>query len=195
MSSINPPGNAALAAALRKTMHEHWRLLLTEGIILVVLGAAAILVPPLAGLAVTIFLGWLFLVGGIVGLVATMSARQAPGFGWALLSAIVALLAGGVLLWNPLQGLLTLTYVLIAYFIVDGVLMIIFAIAHRRELSGRWEWLMLNGVIDLVLAAIILSGLPGSFAWALGLLVGIDLVFGGCSLIAMALAARHPTTT
>ncbi len=195
MSSINPPGNAALAAALRKTMHEHWRLLLTEGIILVVLGAAAILVPPLAGLAVTIFLGWLFLVGGIVGLVATMSARQAPGFGWALLSAIVALLAGGVLLWNPLQGLLTLTYVLIAYFIVDGVLMIIFAIAHRRELSGRWEWLMLNGVIDLVLAAIILSGLPGSFAWALGLLVGIDLVFGGCSLIAIALAARHPATT
>jgi len=194
MSSINPPGNAALAAALRKTMHEHWRLLLTEGIILVVLGAAAILVPPLAGLAVTIFLGWLFLVGGIVGLVATMSARQAPGFGWALLSAIVALLAGAVLLWNPLQGLLTLTYVLIAYFIVDGVLMIIFAIAHRRELSGRWEWLMLNGVIDLVLAAIILSGLPGSFAWALGLLVGIDLVFGGCSLIAMALAARQPTT-
>ncbi len=195
MSSINPPGNAALAAALRKTMHEHWRLLLIEGIILVVLGAAAILVPPLAGLAVTIFLGWLFLVGGIVGLVATISARNAPGFGWALLSAIVALLAGGVLLWNPLQGLLTLTYVLIAYFIVDGVLMIIFAIAHRRELSGRWEWLMLNGVIDLVLAAIILSGLPGSFAWALGLLVGIDLVFGGCSLIAIALAARHPATT
>ena len=192
MSSINPPGNAALAAALRKTMHEHWRLLLTEGIILVVLGAAAILLPPLAGLAVTIFLGWLFLVGGVVGLVATMSARHAPGFGWALLSAIVALLAGAVLLWNPLQGLLTLTYVLIAYFIVDGVLMIIFAIAHRRELSGRWEWLMLNGVIDLVLAALILMGLPGSSAWALGLLVGIDLVFGGCSLIAMALAARQP---
>lgn len=194
MSSINPSGQADFAAALKKSLHEHWRLLLTEGIILVILGAAAILLPPLAGLAVTIFLGWLFLIGGIVGLVATLSARQAPGFGWALLSAIVALLAGAVLLWNPLQGLLTLTYVLIAYFIVDGVLMIVFAIAHRRELSGRWEWLMLNGVIDLVLAAIILSGLPGSFAWALGLLVGIDLVFGGCSLIAMALAARHPTT-
>jgi uncharacterized membrane protein HdeD (DUF308 family) len=193
MSSINPTGNAATAAALRKSLHEHWRLLLAEGIILVVLGAAAILLPPLAGLAVTIFLGWLFLIGGVVGLVATMSARHAPGFGWALLSAIVALLAGAVLLWNPLQGLLTLTYVLIAYFIVDGVLMIIFAIAHRRELSGRWEWLMLNGVIDLVLAAIILSGLPGSFAWALGLLVGIDLVFGGSSLIAMALAARQPS--
>ncbi len=190
MSSMNPSGNANLAAALRKSLHDHWRLLLVEGIILVVLGMAAILVPPIAGLAATIFLGWLFLIGGIVGLVATLRARDAPGFGWSLLSAVVALLAGGVLLWNPLQGLLTLTYVLIAYFIVDGVLMIIFAIAHRRELTGRWEWLLLNGVIDLVLAALILTGLPASFAWALGLLVGIDLVFGGSSLIAMALAAR-----
>ena len=192
MSSIHPTGNAALAAALRKSLHEHWRLLLVEGIILVLLGMAAILLPPVAGLAITIFVGWLFLIGGVVGVVATLSARHAPGVGWSLLSAIVALLAGGVLLWNPLQGLLTLTYVLIAYFIVDGVLMIAYAIAHRRELSGRWEWLMLNGVIDLVLAALILTGLPGSSAWALGLLVGIDLVFGGCSLIAMALAARQP---
>lgn len=192
MSSINPTGNAALAAALRKSLREHWRLLLAEGIILVLLGIAAILLPPVAGLAITIFIGWLLLIGGVVGLVATLGARHAPGFGWSLLSAIVALLAGGVLLWNPLQGLLTLTYVLIAYFIVDGVLMIAYAIAHRRELSGRWEWLMINGVIDLVLAAVILGGLPGSFAWALGLLVGIDLVFGGCSLIAMALAARRP---
>ncbi|HKW53256.1 MAG TPA: HdeD family acid-resistance protein [Stellaceae bacterium] len=192
MSSIHPTGNAALAAALRKSLHEHWRLLLVEGIILVLLGMAAIVLPPVAGLAITIFIGWLFLIGGVVGVVATTSARHAPGFGWSLLSAVVALLAGAVLLWNPLQGLLTLTYVLIAYFIVDGVLMIAYAIAHRRELSGRWEWLMLNGVIDLVLAALILSGLPGSSAWALGLLVGIDLVFGGCSLIAMALAARQP---
>ena len=193
MSSIDPTtGNAALAAALRRSLHEHWRLLLAEGIILVLLGVAAILLPPIAGLAITILVGWLFLIGGVVGIVATLSARHAPGFGWSLLSAIVALLAGGVLLWNPLQGLLTLTYVLIAYFIVDGAVMIAYAIAHRRELSGRWEWLMVNGVIDLVLAVLIIGGLPGSFAWALGLLVGIDLVFGGCSLIAMALAARQP---
>jgi uncharacterized membrane protein HdeD (DUF308 family) len=82
--------------------------------------------------------------------------------------------------------------VLTAFFIIDGVVMIILAIAHRRELSGRWEWLLINGVIDLVLAAIILSGMPGSATWALGLLVGIDLVFGGASLIAMSLAARKP---
>jgi uncharacterized membrane protein HdeD (DUF308 family) len=126
-----------------------------------------------------------------------LAARQAPGFGWSLLSALVALMAGTVLLWNPLQSLVTLpsgvvilTYVLIAYFIVDGILMIILAIAHRRELSGKWEWILINGVIDLMLAGIVISGLPGTLFWALGLLVGIDMVFGGASLIAIALEAR-----
>ncbi|HYB08904.1 MAG TPA: HdeD family acid-resistance protein [Alphaproteobacteria bacterium] len=186
MPSHNPVGLAGLA----KAMHEHWRLFLIEGIILSVLGVCAIIVPPIAGLVATVFLGWMFLIAGVVGFVATVRARRAPGYGWALLSAILAVIAGGVLLWNPFQGLVTLTYVLIAFFIVDGILIIVLALAHRRELSGKWEWMMVNGVIDLVLAAIIISGWPGTLAWALGLLVGIDLLFGGSSLIAMALEAR-----
>jgi len=179
-----------LDAVVARALHEHWRLLLVEGIVLVVLGVAAVVIPPLAGLAATIYLAWVFIIGGVVGLVATLRARGAPGYGWALVSAILALLAGILLLSNPMQGLVTLTYVLIAFFLIDGVAMIMFAIAHRRELSGRWEWLLFNGIIDLVLAVVILSGLPGSASWALGLLLGIDFVFGGVSLIALALAAR-----
>ena len=174
--STNQPTNAGnLPAMFQKSVHDHWRTFLAEGIILVILGLAAIAIPPLAGLAATIILGWVFLIGGIVGLVSTFRTRQAPGFWWSLLSALIALLAGAVLLWNPLQGLATLTFVLIAFFIVDGILIIVLAIEHRRELSGRWEWMLLGGVMDLVLAAIIISGLPGTLAWALGLLVGIDL--------------------
>lgn len=191
MSSLHPTTPSDLNAAVAKALHEHWRVLLAEGIILVLLGAAAIVVPPLAGLAVTIWLGAIFVLGGFVGLFATLRARGMPGFGWALVSAVLALAAGLLLLWNPAQGLITLTYVMIAYFIIDGVAMIMIAIAHRRELVGRWEWLLINGLIDLVLAVIVLSGLPGSAAWALGLLLGIDLVFGGAALIAMALAARN----
>lgn len=187
--STQTPGFVA-GATLKRSLHEHWRALMIEGIILLVLGLCAIFVPTFAGLAATIILGWIFVIGGIAGLVSTLSARRAPGFGWSLLSAIIALLAGAALLWNPLQGLITLTYVLTAYFIVDGVFMIALGLSHRRELSGRWEWLALNGVIDLVLAAIILSGLPGAAAWVLGLLLGIDLVYGGVSLITLALAAR-----
>jgi len=190
MSPTQPSASSSLSAALTKSIHDHWRLFLAEGIVLSVLGLAAIVVPPIAGLVATLFLGWLFLIAGAVGLVATLRARQAPGFGWSLLSALVAVIAGAVLLWNPLQGLVTLTYVLIAFFIVDGILIIGLAIAHRRQLSGKWEWMMVNGVIDLVLAGIVISGLPGTLVWALGLLVGIDMVFGGASLIAMALEAR-----
>jgi uncharacterized membrane protein HdeD (DUF308 family) len=193
MAQNGPRDAAKLAAALGRSVHEHWRLFLVEGVVLIVLGLAAIVVPPLAGLATTIVLGWLFLIGGAVGLVSTFGAYQAPGFKWSLLSAIVALIAGAALLWNPMQGLATLTYVLIAFFIVDGVLIIVLALEHRRELFGRWEWMLLGGVMDLVLAAIIISGLPGTLAWALGLIVGIDLLWGGVSLLGMALAARGAT--
>jgi uncharacterized membrane protein HdeD (DUF308 family) len=164
---------------------------LFEGIVLLVLGIGAIILPPLAGIAATIILGWLFLVGGIVGLVSTFGSRRAPGFAWSLLSALLAIIVGAILLMNPLGGLVTLTYVLIAYFIIEGVFSIGSALSHRQELAGRWEWMAFNGVIDLVLAAIIISGWPGTIAWALGLLVGIDLVFGGIALITMALHARQ----
>ncbi len=107
------------------------------------------------------------------------------------MSAVVALAAGIILLVNPIAGLATLTYVLIAFFVIDGILNIVMAIEHRRELSGRWEWMLFGGIVDLVLAGIILAGLPGTLAWALGLLVGIDLLFGGAALIAMAMTARR----
>ena len=182
--------NSQISTALAKSMHDHWGVFLAEGIILVLLGMAAMIVPIIAGLAATVFLGWLFLIAGILGLVATFRARQAPGFGWSLASAIAAVVAGGLLLWYPLQGLVTLTFVLTAFFIVDGIFIIILAITHRRELSGKWEWMLVNGIIDLILAGVIISGLPGTLAWALGLLVGIDLIFGGAALIAMAMDAR-----
>jgi uncharacterized membrane protein HdeD (DUF308 family) len=171
-------------------MGDHWGLFLAEGIILCVLGVGAVVVPLVAGLATTVFLGWLFLFAGLAGLFFTFRAKSAPGFGWALLSAVAAVVAGAILLWNPFQGLATLTLVLTAYFIVDGVAIIFLAIAHRRELSGKWEWMLVNGVMDLLLAGIILSGFPGTLVWALGLLVGIDLLFGGATLVAMAMQSR-----
>jgi uncharacterized membrane protein HdeD (DUF308 family) len=90
-----------------------------------------------------------------------------------------------------LRGVLSLTLVLIAFFVIEGIASIMFALDHKRELSGRWGWMLASGIIDLILATIILTGLPGSAAWALGLLVGINMVFGGSALIAMALYARE----
>lgn len=185
---IVTPSDAA--AAVRKSIHDHWRLFLFEGILLVVLGLLAILVPQIASLAVTILLGWLFLISGVFGLAASFYARQAPGFWWSLLSAVLALVVGLALLAAPIAGVLSLTYVLIAFFFLEGVASIMYAIEHRRELTGGWMWMLASGIVTLALGVIILAGLPGSAAWALGLLVGIDMVFGGSALMAVAFAAR-----
>jgi uncharacterized membrane protein HdeD (DUF308 family) len=183
---------AMLERAVANAIHEHWKLYLAEGIILVLLGMAAIIVPWIATLAFTIFIGWLFLISGIVGLITTFYMRGAPGFWWSLLSAIVAIAAGVLLLYQPITGALSLTFVLIAFFVIEGIVTIMYAIDHRTQLSGRWGWMLASGVVDLILAGIIFAGLPGTAAWALGLLVGINMVFGGTAMIGMALAAKEP---
>jgi uncharacterized membrane protein HdeD (DUF308 family) len=175
-----------MSAAVR----EHWKAFLIEGILLVVLGLAAMIAPLLAGLAVTIFLGWMFLISGVAGLVLTFWARKMPGFWWSLFSAALAVCAGLVLLARPVQGVLTLTIVVGAYFLAEGVATIMYALEHKKELSERWGWLLTAGIMDILVAAMIIAGLPGSAEWALGLLVGINMLFGGATLIGMALAAR-----
>ncbi len=187
-----PQDIARLESKMQEAVKSNWKAFLFEGIVLVILGLAAIAIPQLAGIAVAIFLGWMFLISGVVGLYLTFSARGMPGFWWSLISALLAVAAGLILLVQPIAGTLTLTIVVGAYFIAEGVATIMYALEHRRELSGRWGWLLASGILDLFIAAAIITGLPGSSEWALGLLVGINLVFGGTSLIGMALAARKP---
>jgi uncharacterized membrane protein HdeD (DUF308 family) len=181
---------AGLQDRIRAAIQLHWKAFLIEGILLVVLGLIAIIVPALASVAIAILLGWLFLISGVVGLAMTFWARRMPGFWWSLLSALLALGVGIVLLARPVQGTLTLTIVVGAYFLAEGVFTIMYALAHRRELSERWGMLLASGAVDLILAGIIIAGLPGSALWAIGLLVGFDMAFAGISLIGMALAAR-----
>jgi uncharacterized membrane protein HdeD (DUF308 family) len=182
---------AKIQSAVANALHEHWKLYLAEGIALVVLGVIAILIPPIATLAVTIVLGWLFLVSGVIGLFTTFWMRQAPGFWWSLISAVLAVVVGGLLLTRPVSGALSLTIVVVVFFVIEGVASIMFALEHKRELSGRWGWMLMSGIIDLALAVLVFAGLPSTAAWAIGLLVGINMVFGGSALIAMALHARN----
>ena len=189
--SIHPTDIDPLGRRVASALRDSWRFLLIEGIILAVLGAAANIIPPIATLAVEIILGWLFLVSGIVGLFMTFMMRHAPGFWWSLFSAVLALAVGVVLIGWPLSGAVSLTLLLIVFFVMEGVATIMYALDHKRELSGRWGLMLASGVVDLVLAAIIYAGLPGTAAWAIGLLVGINMLFGGFALIALALRARH----
>jgi uncharacterized membrane protein HdeD (DUF308 family) len=187
------PDVRRLQAAIQKSFRSNWKLFLIEGIVLVVLGAAAVIVPPIATLTFTFFIGWLFLFSGVAGLITTFSMRGGNGFWWSLISAIIGIGAGLVLLFSPVQGAFTLTIVLVAVFIVEGIASIMFAFEHRPELPGTWVMMLLSGIVDLVLAALIFLGLPSSAAWAIGLLVGINMIFGGFALITMSLQARNST--
>jgi uncharacterized membrane protein HdeD (DUF308 family) len=177
-------------AQVAGAVSRHWGLFLFEGIVLLILGTLAVLAPVIASVAAAVFFGWLLLISGIVGLVTTFRARQAPGFWWSLLSALLGIIAGGLLLVWPLQGTLSLTAVLIAFLFIEGVVSIMYALEHRSALSGRWGWMLASGVLDVVLGLILFLGLPGTALWALGLLIGINMLFGGWSLIFMALHAR-----
>ena len=176
--------------AVVSAIREHWVLFLVEGIVLLVLGVAAIIVPVIATLAFTLLIGWLFLISGVVGLVTTFWMRNVPGFWWSLISGVVGIAAGVVLLRWPISGTVSLTLLLIAFFLVDGIVTLMYAFEHRARLSGRWGWMLASGIVDLILAGIIFAGLPETATWALGLLVGINLLFGGTAMIGMALAAR-----
>jgi uncharacterized membrane protein HdeD (DUF308 family) len=188
--SINKAGVERIQTAVVTSLREHWVLYLVEGIILLTLGLAAIMLPPIATIAIEIVVGWVFLISGLVGLISSIRMRSAPGFWWSLLSALLGIVAGIILLGWPVSGVLSLTFVVIAFFLIEGAASVMYALEHRREGSVRWGWLLTSGVVDMFLAGIVFIGLPGTAAWIIGLLVGINMVFGGVALIAMALHAR-----
>ena len=162
---------------------------------MICLGATAVIVPPIATLAVTIFLGWLFLISELVGLFMTLRMRGVPGFWWSLISAILAIAVGALVIGRPISGAFSLTLLLIACFLIEGIASIMFALDHRRYLVGAWGWMLASGVVDLLIVAVIFAGLPGSALWVLGILLGINLTVGGIALVAMALQARKITST
>jgi uncharacterized membrane protein HdeD (DUF308 family) len=178
-----------------RAARSYWHFYLIEGMALVVLGVIAMSLPVVSGPAATHDLGWLFLVGGAVGLIATLATPHAPGFKWALPSAAIALIVGAALIWDPASGVIGLSLLLILFFLIDGVLMFALAIEHRREASPRWAWIFAGGVLDFVIGGAFIAGMPDSFIWAPSALVGFDLLVGGIALIAMALSARSLTAT
>jgi uncharacterized membrane protein HdeD (DUF308 family) len=196
-----PPGRESMTdqeraaqrvtAAAEGEVSDHWRLLFFEGVVLMMFGAFALLLPALAIVAVNLLLGWLFLGVGVLGLATTMMARQAPGFWWAAASALASVIAGVVLTVWPMKGFYAVTLVLAGFLVFDGLMMILFGLDHRRRRSRRWLWLVINGVVDLFLAPLILVvTFVAAAIWLLPEVIGIDLLFGGWSLVAVAAAAK-----
>jgi uncharacterized membrane protein HdeD (DUF308 family) len=176
--------------AIGDTLRAHWRLYVLQGVLMIVLGVLAVAAPAFATLTVDIYVGWLFLISGVLGLIAMFSARNVPGFLWTLVTALLSIIVGGVLLWKPAEGAVSLTIVLTAFFIVEGIFQAVAAFTYRDAMPSSWGWLLASGLADLALAAIIIAGWPGTAAWVLGLLVGVNLLTTGWAVVMVALGAR-----
>src|ERR1700686_1840770 len=124
-----------IQVAVATSLHAHWLFFLVEGIILLTLGVVAIVLPPIATIAVEIIIGWLLLISGIVGLITTFRMRHVAGFWWSLVSAVLGIAAGLVLLRWPLSGALSLTVILPGFFLIEGVASILYALEHKRGFS------------------------------------------------------------
>ena len=162
---------------------------------MVVLGILAVVAPAVATIAVDVYIGALFLFSGIVGLLAMFSVRDAAAFFWALLTAALSFVVGVLLLWKPVEGAVSLTIVLTAFFVAEGIVQIAGSFSYRDVLPGSWGWMLASGIADLALAAIIIMSWPLSAGWALGLIVGIKLITSGWALVITAIEGRSFTRT
>ena len=186
---LSPADLEARLIASRRLIAEKWGWFLALGIVLIIVGFAAIVFPFVSTVAAKIALGWLFLIGGVFMVIHAFSAPGWQGFLWSLLVGILYLVAGGYLAFFPLTGLLTLALLLIILFAVEGIFEVIMAFRVRPH--EGWGFLLLSGIAALAVAVLIALDLPGSATWALGLLVGINLLFSGWSYVFLALAGRR----
>jgi len=157
---------------------------------MIVLGMLAVALPNISTLEIELLVGWLFILGGFLRVVTIYRKRHMPGFWWSLLSGVLAMALGVILIAGPMQGIVTLTAVLAAFFIIEEVAAIFIALDYRRHFP-HWGWTLFSGIVSLGLAYLIVKGWPNTTAWIIGLYVGINMIFIGMSLIMTSIAARR----
>jgi uncharacterized membrane protein HdeD (DUF308 family) len=180
-----------LQSAVRTALRENWKWFVFQGIVMLILGCLAVAEPVLATVAVDIYIGWLFLFSGVFGLVAMFSARDASAFFWMLLTAALSLAIGIMLIWKPAEGAVSLTLVLTAFFIAEGVFQIGASFSYRDVVPGSWGWMLVSGISDVFLAGLIVYNWPVSANWTIGLIVGVNLITTGAAILMTVIDLRN----
>ena len=178
-----------LPPEIKDALAKSWKLLLTAGIISAVLGAIAIIVPPLASVTITLLVGILLLIGAVAYVAEAISRGTTGHRIWSFIVAIIYVIAGVWLIVNPVSGTITLTWVLAIFFLMLGLFRILAGVAGRGTMPNS-GWTIVNGFLAVIIAVMVLADLPSSAAWAIGLLVGIQLLFDGIMMISAGMAAK-----
>ena len=180
------------AAPISSIVKESLGWLIGLSILMIVAGILAIIVPPAAGFAVAILVGWLLVFSGGSHLVFAWKTRPTGGFVWVLLVGILYIVVGAYLLLHPVAGLASLTLALAIYLFVEGILVFVLSFL-LRPLPGS-GWILLDGIITLILAIMIWRTWPSSTEWVIGMLVGISMLFSGVTRLMLCFAARRVVT-
>jgi len=174
---------------VREGLARSWKTLMGIGIAAIVIGCIAILVPEVAAVGTAIFIGWILLVVGAFLVAAAFSAHSIGNVLWRLFWALLTVVVGVWLIVEPHNGTLTLTLVLGIYFLLMGLTRITVAFLGRGQPNAGWVGL--SGVCGLLIGILVLVKFPSSADWAIGLLVGIDLIFAGWTLTSVALVGKE----
>jgi uncharacterized membrane protein HdeD (DUF308 family) len=181
-------GGASMDPAVREGLARSWKTLMTVGVLAIFVGCIAILVPAVAAVGTAIFIGWILLIAGAFLVAAAFSAHSIGTVVLRLAWAVLTVLVGLWLIVEPHNGTLTLTLVLGLYFLFMGLTRVAVAFAARGQQGAGLVGL--SGVCSLIIGILVLAKFPSSADWAIGLLVGIDLIFAGWTLTSVALVGR-----
>ena len=184
MATANPSEGLRVPATLKKA--SGW--IIAMAVAFIILGIMAIVEPAIAGLAVTVLVGWLLIFGGGAHLVAAFSGGGAGRVIWQVIVGIIYVIGGVYFLTHPLLGLGTLTLLLAGIILAEAVMEFIAYFRTRNQ--GGSGWLLVNTFITLLLGGLIWVHWPSSSVWAIGTLVGVSLLMTGFSRLMLGMAAR-----
>jgi uncharacterized membrane protein HdeD (DUF308 family) len=169
----------AMREAMRQTVKRYSLWYLIQSVLMVLGGVLALLYPLFSAGALTILIGWLLIISGIIQGISLISARSVPHFWLQLISVGLAVVVGLLFVRNPGIGLLPLTLLLTVYFMIEGLSKVIFALTIRP--FPHWGWVLASGIIGILVSIYLLSS-PVTAVWLLGLLLGVVLISEGASL-------------
>jgi uncharacterized membrane protein HdeD (DUF308 family) len=175
----------AMRAAVRR--YSLWYLI--EGVLLVVAGILAIIYPILSSAAVIVLLGWLLIISGLLQGLSLIGARHVPHFWLQLISVVLAVLVGLLFLRDPAQGMITITLLLIVFFMMEGISKVVFALTIRP--FPNWGWVLASGLVGILLSLILWANLPVTAVWLIGFLLGINLISVGAAIAYLAWQVRQ----
>ncbi|WP_228130460.1 HdeD family acid-resistance protein [Pseudovibrio exalbescens] len=177
-----------MAPSMTQMVIDKWGRFLALGVLLVIGGMVVIAMPLASSIAIALVIAAVLVIGGAIQLWHAFSVKEWSGFLWQLITGVIAIIGGGAVYYNPAFGTAALTLVLAAVFIIQGISQVMFSLKLKPH--DGWGWILTAGTISLLAGLCIFFEFPLSAAWALGLIVGISIIFNGWSYIAIALTAR-----